>query len=411
MKFIQSIRIALRALRVNALRSLLTALGIVIGVAAVITMIAVGSGGQAQVAERIQTLGANLLVVTPGSLAEGSARLGAGTRHTLTEEDALAISRDVPSITVAAPAVVGSAQIVFGNRNWSTLVSGVTPDHLIAREWRMRAGNPFNARDLDRSTKVALLGATVAEKLFGAEDPVGQVVRIQTVPFSVVGVLEAKGQSASGRDQDDFVMVPMTTAKSRILGGAHAVSRRAVDYIYVKVSDGDLVAAAEQQVTDVLRQRHRLQVGQADDFQVRSLASIFAAREDASRTFSILLAAIASVSLVVGGISIMNILLVSVTERTREIGIRLAVGARPQDIRSQFLTEAVVLALLGGLGGVVCGVAAALVIAEIAGWPVLVTPAAIVASVGFAAIVGIVFGLYPAIKAANLDPIEALRYE
>jgi putative ABC transport system permease protein len=230
MKFIQSIRIALRALRVNALRSLLTALGIVIGVAAVITMIAVGSGGQAQVAERIQTLGANLLVVTPGSLAEGSARLGAGTRHTLTEEDALAISRDVPSITVAAPAVVGSAQIVFGNRNWSTLVSGVTPDHLIAREWRMRAGNPFNARDLDRSTKVALLGATVAEKLFGAEDPVGQVVRIQTVPFSVVGVLEAKGQSASGRDQDDFVMVPMTTAKSRILGGAHAVSRRAVDY-------------------------------------------------------------------------------------------------------------------------------------------------------------------------------------
>ena len=275
----------------------------------------------------------------------------------------------------------------------------------------MRSGTAFNAQDLDRGAKVALLGATVADKLFGAEDPVGQVVRIQTVPFSVVGVLEAKGQSASGRDQDDFVMVPLTTAKSRILGGAHAVSRRAIDYIYVKVSDGDLVAAAQQQVTDVLRQRHRLQAGQADDFQVRSLASIFAAREDASRTFSILLAAIASVSLVVGGISIMNILLVSVTERTREIGIRLAVGARPEDIRNQFLTEAVVLALLGGFGGVVCGVTAAFIIAEIAGWPVLVTPTAIVASVGFAAIVGIVFGLYPAIKAAKLDPIEALRYE
>ncbi len=411
MSYWQSVRIALRALRVNALRSALTILGIVIGVAAVITMIAVGSGGQARVAERIRSLGANLLIVTPGAQTEGRARLGAGTRHTLTENDAEAIREEVPSILVAAPAVVGTAQVVHGNRNWSTYVAGALPDHLVAREWRPKSGVAFTLEDVDSAAKVALLGATVAEKLFGQDDALGNVIRIRNVPFTVVGVLDAKGQSASGRDQDDFVMIPLTTAKMRVLGGKHQVSRRAVDYIYVKVAAADAMAGAERQIKALLRQRHRMLAEAPDDFQVRNLASIFAAHEDATRTLGILLAAVASVSLVVGGISIMNILLVSITERTREIGVRMAVGARPADIRNQFLIEAVMLSLLGGIGGIVCGVAAAVAVARAAGWPILITPETIMLAVGFAAAVGIFFGFYPALKASRLDPIEALRFE
>jgi putative ABC transport system permease protein len=411
MNYWQSVRIALRALRVNALRSALTMLGIIIGVGAVITMIAVGSGGQAQVNERIRSLGANLLIVTPGAQIDGRARLGAGTRHTLIEDDAKAIASEIPSIVVAAPAVIGNAQVIYGNRNWSTSISGVVPDHLIARDWRPRLGAAFTLTDVDSASKVALLGATAAEKLFEDEDPVGKLMRIGTVPFLVVGVLEAKGQSASGRDQDDFVMIPLTTAKMRVLGGKHEVSRHAVDYIYVKVNGASAMDTAERQITALLRQRHRQSPDAPDDFQVRNLTSIFTASADATRTLGMLLAAVASVSLVVGGISIMNILLVSITERTREIGVRMAVGARPSHIRNQFLIEAVTLALLGGIGGIICGVAAAVAFAWVAGWPILITPATIILAVGFSAAVGIFFGFYPAHKASKLDPIEALRFE
>jgi putative ABC transport system permease protein len=411
MNYWQSVRIALRALKVNALRSVLTMLGIVIGVGAVITMIAVGSGGQAQVVERIRSLGANLLVVTPGAQIDGRARLGAGTRHTLIEDDAEAIAAEISSIVVAAPAVIGNAQIIYGNRNWSTSIAGVVPDHLVARDWRPRSGAAFTLTDVDSASKVALLGATAAEKLFEDEDPVGKLMRIGTVPFLVVGVLEAKGQSASGRDQDDFVMIPLTTAKMRVLGGKHEASRRAVDYIYVKVNGASAMDTAERQIAALLRHRHRQPPDAPDDFQVRNLTSIFAAGADATRTLGMLLAAVASVSLVVGGISIMNILLVSITERTREIGVRMAVGARPSNIRNQFLIEAVTLALFGGIGGIICGVAAAVAFAWAAGWPILITPATILLAVGFSAAVGIFFGFYPAHKASNLDPIEALRFE
>jgi putative ABC transport system permease protein len=411
MNYWQNVRIALRALKVNALRSALTMLGIIIGVGAVITMIAVGSGGQAQVNERIRSLGANLLIVTPGAQIDGRARLGAGTRHTLIEDDAKAIASEISSIVVAAPAVIGNAQIIYGNRNWSTSISGVVPDHLIARDWRPRLGAAFTLTDVDSASKVALLGATAAEKLFEDEDPVGKLMRIGTVPFLVVGVLEAKGQSASGRDQDDFVMIPLTTAKMRVLGGKHEASRHAVDYIYVKVDGASAMDTAERQIAALLRQRHRQSLDAPDDFQVRNLTSIFTASADATRTLGMLLAAVASVSLVVGGISIMNILLVSITERTREIGVRMAVGARPSNIRNQFLIEAVTLALLGGIGGIICGVAAAVAFAWVAGWPILITPATIVLAVGFSAAVGIFFGFYPAHKASKLDPIEALRFE
>jgi putative ABC transport system permease protein len=408
----ECMRSATRALRANLLRSALTMLGIVIGVAAVIAMVAVGSGAQTQVADQIRSLGANLLLVQPGSSRDGAVRLGAGSRHSLTEDDAAAIAAEVPGVLTAAPTVAGDAHLVHGNLNWSTLVGGVTPDYLIARDWRVADGRSFAAQEVESAAKVVLLGATTASELFPNEEPLGQGIRIANVPFTVIGVLGEKGQAAaSGRDQDDVALIPLSAAKLRVLGARSQVSRQSVDFIMVKATSTAAMAGVQQQIEQLLRQRHRLPPGADDDFQVREPAAAMEAQAAAARSLTLFLAAVASVSLVVGGISIMNIMLVSVTERTREIGLRQAVGARRRDIRYQFLIEAVMLCLLGGLTGIALGVAAAVAIAELVGWPIFISPLAAVVAFGFAGAVGVFFGLYPAHKASRLDPIEALRFE
>lgn len=412
MTYLEHIRIAIRTLRANGLRSLLTMLGIIIGVASVITMVAVGEGAHTRVAEQIRTLGANLLVVWPGAAREGGARLELGSRHTLTEADAAAIRQEVPGVIVAAPAVRGATQVVRANRNWNTIVNGTEPDYFIAREWPIASGRSFTRRDVSAAAKVAIIGASVAKALFGEEEnPPGQRIRVADVPMTVVGVLSSKGLSATGQDQDDRIFVPITTAKLRLMGGAHEINREAVAYILVKVTSAQAMEAAERQIASLLRQRHRLPADSEDDFKVRNPAAAMAAQRAATRTLTFLLAAVASVSLIVGGISIMNIMLVSVTERTREIGLRLAVGARRRDIRNQFLLEAVTLCVLGGLLGILLGVGAAVALAEMAGWPVFIGPEALVLAAGFAAAVGIFFGFYPAMKGSRLNPIEALRTE
>jgi len=403
-------RIAVRALRVNKLRSILTMLGIIMGVAAVIAMISVGSGAQARIAEQIQSLGANMLVVLSGSSTSGGVRLGLGSQLTITEEDAWAIKREVSSVEAAAPTMRGGAQVVWGNLNWSTQIQGITPEFFEARDWPVVAGQPFAQDAVDGATKVAVLGETVARNLFADSDPVGQVIRIKKVPFTIVGVLGKKGQTTWGQDQDDLILVPLSTAKRKLLGVSQA-NARSVGAISVKVREGEDMKDAETQTRELLRQRHRLQPYQDDDFNIRNLAEYAAAQEESSRVMTILLAAIASVSLLVGGIGIMNIMLVSVTERTREIGLRMAVGARGRDILMQFLVEAVTLSMIGGTIGVVLGLVTSYTIPYFAGWRTLVRPEAIVIAFGFAAAIGIFFGFYPARKAAGLNPIEALRYE
>jgi putative ABC transport system permease protein len=405
-----SARIAIRALRVNKLRSALTMLGIVIGVGAVITMVAVGAGAQARVTEQIQSLGSNMIVVLSGSVTSGGVRMGSGSQLTITEDDAWAIQREVPLVEAAAPSMRGGGQIIYGNLNWATSVQGVTPEYFIARDWPVVSGRDLTQEDVDGATKVALVGQTVALNLFGDTDPVGQVIRIRNVPFTIVGMLDRKGQTTYGQDQDDTVLIPLSTAKKKVLGVSQA-NARSVGAISVKVREASLMSAAEQEIRTLLRQRHRLQAYQDDDFWIRNLAEVLESQEASSRVLTILLAAIASVSLVVGGIGIMNIMLVSVTERTREIGLRMAVGARGRDILSQFLVEAVTLSLIGGLIGIAFGLMGTYAIAYFAAWRTLVDPRAILVAFGFAAAVGVFFGFYPARKAASLDPIEALRYE
>jgi putative ABC transport system permease protein len=408
--FLASIRIALRALRVNKLRSMLTMLGIIIGVAAVITMIAIGAGAQARVEEQIRSLGSNLIIVLPGSVTAGGVRMGAGSRSTLTEDDAYAIQREIAEVQAAAPALRGTGHVVSGNSNWSTVFFGVTPEYFEARNWVVASGRAIEPADLSGSAKVALLGETVARNLFGDADPIGQVVRVRKVPMQVIGVLERKGQSLMGQDQDDVILMPITTARNRVLGG-NVAKLRSVGSISIKVRDGADMTEVESQIRELLRQRHRLQFGQEDDFTLRNLSEVLGASEQSSRIMTMLLAAIASVSLLVGGIGIMNIMLVSVTERTREIGLRMAVGARGRDILSQFLVEAVTLAVIGGLCGIVLGVAGSYAIGHFAQWRIEVNTDAILLAVGFAAAVGVFFGFYPARKASRLLPIEALRYE
>ncbi len=410
MKGWAAVRVALAALRVNKLRTALTMLGIVIGVAAVIAMVSVGTGAQGRIAEQIRSMGSNLIIVYPGASTSGGIRWGLGSQQTLTEEDARAIALEVPAVDVAAPSVRGAAQTVFGNLNWSTVIQGVTPEYLDAREWGVAAGKMFNPEDVDAATKVAVLGDTVWHSLFGDADPVGQTIRIKNVPFTVVGVLDPKGQSAFGQDQDDLILIPLSTAKKKVLGSTRS-NPRAVGSVTVRVRDADLMAEAEEQIRALLRQRHRLQLGQDDDFQVRVLADMFAAQEESARVMTTLLAAIASVSLLVGGIGIMNIMLVSVRERTREIGLRMAVGARGRDILAQFLIEAVTLSAVGGLIGVALGIVVSIVIGSIAEWSVDIAPEAVALAFAFAGAVGVFFGFYPAQKASRLDPIDALRYE
>ena len=410
MSFLALLRIALRALAVNKLRSALTMLGIVIGVGAVIVMIAVGAGAQARVEEQIRALGSNLLLVMPGSTTAGGVRMGFGSGSTLTEDDVLAINREIPE-ALAAPALRGSAQVIWGNANWSTQIFGVTPEYLDVRQWPLAGGRSFEPAEMAGAAKVALIGATVAKQLFGAADPLDQSIRIKRVPFTIIGVLDTKGQSLMGTDQDDLVLVPIKTARSRVLGTASAARNRTVGTIWVKAADGMDTKIVEQQVRALLRQRHRIQAGGDDDFSLRNLQEVMAAQEASSRVLALLLAAVASVSLLVGGIGIMNIMLVSVTERTREIGLRMAVGARTRDILGQFLVEAVTLSLIGGLVGVALGMGTSLAIAELAGWRIVISPEAVGLAVAFAFVIGVFFGFYPARKAARLNPVEALRFE
>ena len=410
MTYNDSIFAAIKAIRVNVLRSVLTALGIIIGVAAVIIMIAVGAGAQSQVDNLIKSLGSNLVLVLPGTTTSGGARGARGSRPTLTEDDAIAIQNEIDTAQVAAPVVRGSGQLIYGNQNWSTVIYGVTPEFKEAKEWKMKDGRWFSRDEVRSAAKVALVGKTIIENVFEGVDPVGEIIRLKRIPFTIIGTLAPKGETPMGTDQDDTVIVPLSTAKKRLLGGRR-LSGKLVRTIWVKSYTAEGVDVSVRAMTELLRQRHRIQPGQPDDFYVRNLSQILQARADSSRVMTLLLAAVASVSLIVGGIGIMNIMLVSVTERTREIGLRMAVGAKGIDILLQFLIEAVTLSLIGGIIGVILGLMGSIGIAEIGGWPAIIQIESVFLAFGFAATVGIFFGFYPAKKAAMLDPIEALRYE
>ena len=410
MSLFELIRVAFDALRVNLLRSFLTMLGIVIGVAAVIAMVTVGAGAQAEVDKQIQSLGSNILMVRSGSRFFGGARTAAGSTESLTVDDSRALKAEIPEIVAAGSSNRGSGQVVVGNQNWSTTLYGVDADYLIARNWEIAQGREFEPAEFRNGAKVALLGNTVVEELFGAGNVVGQAIRIKNVPFTVVGALKAKGQSFGPWDQDDTIMVPFKTAEGRLLGrNQHRTG--SVRDIYVSVGDPRMMDYVEQEIAEVLRQRHRIGPNQQDTFSIRNMTEMVETRAEATQIFNMLLAAVASVSLVVGGIGIMNIMLVSVTERTREIGLRMAVGAKERDIMFQFLVEAVTLCLLGGLIGIVVALTITVGVAEIAGWPVLVQWPIVFVAIAFSAAIGIFFGFYPARKAAAKDPIEALRSE
>jgi putative ABC transport system permease protein len=384
-------------------------LGIIIGVAAVIAMVAVGGGAREQVVAQIRSLGANLLVVTPGNITQGGVRLGAGAASSLTDDDATAIMREIPAVQVTSPFMRGGAQIIGPNANWATTVYGIDSGWFEAREWDVETGRSFEPEEISRGAQVALIGQTAAKNLFGEVDPIGETIRVRNVPFRIAGVMAKKGQSSFGQDQDDVLFVPLVTGRQRVIGRNQANSR-SIGAMYVKVRDGESITDAENDVKSLLRQRHRLQPHQEDDFAVRNLAEIAATREASARTLALLLAAVAGVSLAVGGIGIMNIMLVSVTERTREIGLRLAVGARPRDVLRQFLFEATGLSVIGGAIGIVFGMLAAYATARWAGWPLLVQPQSVVLAVVFSGLVGVFFGWYPAMRASRLDPIDALRH-
>ncbi len=405
---LETFRVALRALLRNKLRSFLTVLGIIIGVGAVIAMVAIGEGAKAQVEASFASMGSNLLIVMSGSTQSGGARGGFGSMPTLTWDDLAAIRREVPSVKYAAAQLRSNAQLMSDDQNWATQVSGTSPEYFLIRNWKIERGRGLLDSDLDSSAKVVVLGQTVVDKLYGAVDPIGQTVRIKNIPFEVVGVMERKGQSTMGQDYDDCAFVPQTTFGTKIQGG---LQKYLAGTIYLGAVSSDATQRAETQVTDLLRDRHHLLPGSDDDFSIRNLTEMANAQAEGTRTLTTLLASIAGVSLLVGGIGIMNIMLVSVTERTREIGVRMAVGATPLDILMQFLVEALTLAVAGGMVGVALGVFSAGRLAARFGWPTLIRPDVALIAVGFSGLVGVVFGLYPARKASRLDPIEALRFE
>lgn len=383
-------------------------LGIIIGVSAVIAMIAVGSGAKAQITEHISSMGSNLLIVRSGSSTSGGLRMGSGTVPTLTVDDAEAILNEIPSVKYVAPDLSGVAQVVYGNQNWSTSVTGTIPEMHEIRNWPVILGRPFTRQEVDGATKVCLVGWTVFENLFGGTDPIGQIVRIKNIPFTVIGVLSHKGQSGPGHDHDDTIIVPLTTAQRRLFGMQFPGMVRGIS---IHIRDLELMKEAEQQVKALLRQRHRIPPNEDNDFTVRNLTEVMSSAEESADVMSLLLGAIASISLIVGGIGIMNIMLVSVTERTREIGIRIAVGAKSRDILLQFIIESLVLSLIGGILGIAIGIAGTYALSTLTEWPTLLSIRAILLSFLFAGSVGVFFGFYPARKASLLDPIEALRYE
>ncbi|MBP1751226.1 MAG: multidrug transporter substrate-binding protein [Geobacteraceae bacterium] len=408
MELLMSLRIAIRALRSNKMRSFLTMLGIIIGIAAVIAMVAIGSGASKIVSEQIASIGSNILLILPGSTTSGGLRLPTGAAPTLTYDDARAIQKECSAVAYAAPVVRGAAQIIYGNMNWSTVVMGITPEYLLVRNWPVIHGRHITPSDVEGSVKNCLIGQTVATNLFGSEDPIGKIVRIKKVPFTVVGLLDQKGQSPQGTDQDDIVYIPLRTAQRKLFGTQFP---NTVGSIMVQAKSEQDLDRAEEQVNVLLSQRHRIGPSRDQDFTVRNLSEILGVAEQSSKAMSFLLGAVASISLIVGGIGIMNIMLVSVTERTREIGIRMAIGAKERDIMLQFLVEAVLLTLIGGILGMALGVAGAKLVSAFFNWPTLISAKAILMAVGFSGAVGIFFGFYPARKAALLNPIEALRYE
>ena len=403
-----TLRIAIRTIRINKMRSILTSLGIIIGVSSVIIMLAIGMGAQRSMAENMAKMGSNLLMVVSGSTTSGGIRMGAGSKQTLTYSDALDIQKKCPSVLAVAPYLSGTKQVVFGNQNWSTGIQGTTPNVMIVRDWGVEYGRSFSEEDVSNSTKVCLLGQTVAENLFGDLDPVGKTVRIEGMPFTVVGVLESKGQSGMGQDQDDTIMIPITTAQKKLIGVDFPGMVR---HIMVKAVDEDAVYTAQEEIEELLRTRHRLGSKQEDDFTIRNLTQMMETAKESAKIMAILLGSIASVSLLVGGIGIMNIMLVSVTERTKEIGIRMAIGAKASDIRIQFLLESLLLSLMGGTVGVVLGILLAKIVEVFFDLPVYIAWWSLLLSFGFSGIVGVTFGYYPAYRASLFDPIEALRYE
>ena len=396
---------AWHALATHRMRSFLTMLGMVIGVAAVILMLAIGQGAQAMVRSAIESMGSNLFIIMSGATTTSGARVATGTAPTLTFDDADAI-RDLQDIVAAAPVSPGSAQLIYSGVNWSTSVYGTTPDYAVVRDWPMESGGFFSEADVRSGARVAVIGEVVARELFGDDDPIGKVIRIRQAPFEVIGVLAAKGQSLDGRDQDDLVIVPISSAQQKIFSGG---LRNRARFIMAQAVSEKSMDAAESSINELLRIRHRIAVGQEDDFTVRNLTALAEAAASTTRIMSMLLGAIAAISLVVGGIGIMNIMLVSVTERTREIGIRMAIGARRRDVLWQFLIEALTLSLIGCGIGLLFGIGGAWLVGSLADLPVAVTPASVLMAVGVSFLIGVFFGFYPARRAAGLDPIEALR--
>ncbi len=406
MNWFMTLRIALKALNRNKIRSILTMLGIIIGVGAVIAMVSLGKGAQRQVQEEIASMGTNTLMVWTGTTRNWGIRGGAGTMNTLTVEDFEAILRECPTVKMVSPSANSMAQIVFGNQNWNSRIEGFNEQLPALRNWKVIQGSFFDESHVKTAARVAVLGQTVVTQLFDGADPVGQIIRIRNLPFQVIGVLEKKGFNAFGRDQDDTIIVPFTTVQKKFQTSVQYVQSGIVGAVSARAT-----YAAQEQITELLRQRHHLGPTQDNDFTVRNLSEVAEAAEATNRILTGLLASIAAVSLLVGGIGIMNIMLVAVTERTREIGIRMAIGARPSHVRIQFLTESIVLCTLGGLLGLALGVTASISLSQLMGWPTLISPDSILISIFFSGFIGIFFGYYPAHKAAGLDPIEALRYE
>ncbi len=405
----QTIRVALRALLRNKLRSFLTTLGMIIGVGAVIAMVAVGEGAKQRVEDSFAAMGSNMLLLLPGTSTSGGAQGGFGSQPTLTWDDLRAIQTEIPTVRGATAVLRSSSQVISEDQNWTTQVYGVGPEYFDVRNWPAARGVLFTQSDVDAGAKLVVLGQTVVDKLFGpSADPVGQSVRIRNIPFQVIGVLSKKGQNPMGQDYDDGVVIPFTTYRSKIQGGLKSYLSGA---IMIGATSSDATSRCESQITNLLRDRHHIQPGADDDFQIRNLTEMAAAQQEGTKTFTTLLAVVAAVSLVVGGIGIMNIMLVSVTERTREIGLRMAVGAKPFAVLMQFVVEALALAVNGGLIGVTVGLAVAFGFQAKTGWPILIRPDVIVLSLAVSGLTGIIFGIYPAYKASRLDPIEALRYE